>query len=87
MENLLYCRDAYQPLSDTKPSTTSDKDWKITNRKIIALIRQWVDDFVYHHISIEINAKTLWEKFESLYERKNAQNKAFYIKKLANMKY
>jgi hypothetical protein len=59
MENLLYYKDAYQPLSGTKPSTISDEDWKITNRKTIALIRQWIDDSVYHHISAEINTKTL----------------------------
>jgi hypothetical protein len=59
MENLLYCKDVYQPLSGTKPFTTSDEDWKIANRKTIALIRQWIDDSVYHHISTEINTKTL----------------------------
>jgi gag-polypeptide of LTR copia-type len=42
---------------------------------------------VYHHISTEINAKVLWDKLESLYEHKIAQNKVFYIKKLINMKY
>jgi gag-polypeptide of LTR copia-type/Zinc knuckle len=29
----------------------------------------------------------LWEKLESLYERKTVQNKAFYIRKLVNIKY
>jgi gag-polypeptide of LTR copia-type/Zinc knuckle len=42
---------------------------------------------VYHHISTEIDAKTLWEKLESLYENKIVQNKTFYIRKLVNMKY
>jgi gag-polypeptide of LTR copia-type/GAG-pre-integrase domain/Zinc knuckle len=87
MEDLLYCKDAYAPLTGMKPVDTSDEVWKVSNRKIIALIRQCVDDSVYHHISIEIDAKDLWEKLESLYERKTAQNKAFYIKKMVNMKY
>jgi gag-polypeptide of LTR copia-type len=42
---------------------------------------------VYHHISTEINAKVLWDKLESLYVHKIAQTKAFYIRKLVNMKY
>jgi gag-polypeptide of LTR copia-type len=42
---------------------------------------------VYHHISTETDAKGLWEKLESLYERKTTQNKAFYIRKLVKMKY
>jgi gag-polypeptide of LTR copia-type len=87
MEELLYCKNTYQPLSGTKPLTTSDEDWKIINHKIIAQIRQWIDDFVYHHISIEINTKILWEKLESLYKQKTAPNKTLYIRKLLNMKY
>jgi gag-polypeptide of LTR copia-type len=70
-----------------KPADTSDEIWKVSNRKTIAIIKQWIDDFVYDYISTETNAKALWEKLESLYERKTAQNKAFYIRKLINMKY
>jgi gag-polypeptide of LTR copia-type len=87
MVNLLYCKDSYAPLMGTKPADISDEVWKVSNRKTIAIIRQWIDDSVYHHISTEINAKALWKKLESLYERKTAQNKAFYIRKLVNMKY
>jgi hypothetical protein len=59
MEDLLYCKDVYAPLTGTKPADTSDEVWKDTNRKIIALIRQCVDDFVYHNISTETDAKAL----------------------------
>ena len=38
MEDLLYCNDAYGPLSSTKPANTSDDAWKVSNRKTIALI-------------------------------------------------
>ena len=44
-------------------------------------------DSVFHHISTETDAKVLWEKLESMFERKTAQNKAFLIRKLVNMKY
>jgi gag-polypeptide of LTR copia-type len=87
MEDLLYCKDAYEPLIGTKPAETLEDAWKVSNRKTIALIRQWVDDSVFHHISTETDAKALWEKLESMYERKTAQNKAFLIRKLVNMKY
>jgi gag-polypeptide of LTR copia-type len=86
MEDLLYCKDVYAPLTYTKPADTSDEIWNVSNRKTIALIRQCIDHSVYHHISTETDAKSLWEKLESLYERKTAQNKAFYIKKMVNMK-
>lgn len=41
---------------------------------------------MFHHVSIETDAKALWEKFEGLFERKTAQNKAFMIQKLVNLK-
>jgi hypothetical protein len=40
MENLLYCKDAYAPLMGTKPADTSNEVWKVSNCKIIVLIRQ-----------------------------------------------
>ena len=87
MEDLLYCKDAHVPVTGVKPADVTDEVWTTSNRKTVALIRQWIDDSVFHHVSTEINAKTLWEKLESLYERKTAQNKVFYIRKLVNMKY
>ncbi|RVX19016.1 Retrovirus-related Pol polyprotein from transposon TNT 1-94 [Vitis vinifera] len=35
----------------------------------------------------EVDAYSLWQKLKSLYERKTAQNKAFMIRKLVNLKY
>jgi gag-polypeptide of LTR copia-type len=87
MKDLLNCKDVYAPLTSMKIVDTSNEAWKVSNRKTISIIRQWIDDFVYYHISTETNVKVLWEKLESLYERKTAQNKTFYIKKLINMKY
>jgi hypothetical protein len=39
MEDLLYCKDVYAPLTGTKPADTSNEVWKVSNRKTIALIR------------------------------------------------
>ena len=40
-----------------------------------------------HHVATEIDAHTLWKNLRDLYERKIAQNKAFEIRKLVNLKY
>ena len=61
-----------------------DREWKKLNHKIIGLIRQWIDDSVFHRVSMEVNAHSLWLKLKSLYEIKMA---AFLIHKLVNMKY
>ena len=38
------------------------------NKKTIGFLCQWVDDCVFHHISSETNAQTLWKKMPSLCE-------------------
>jgi hypothetical protein len=50
MEDMLFCKDAYEPITGTKPTDVTDVVWTIRNRKSVALIRQWVDDSVFHHV-------------------------------------
>ena len=89
MEDILYCKDLYAPIDGdkSKPKDMSEAEWKIMHRKTVALIRQWVDQSVFHHVSQETNATELWKKLESMYERKTAQNKATLIRRLVNLKY
>lgn len=87
MEDLLYSKDLYDPIDGKKPEDMSEDDWKKENRKAVACIRQWLDDVVFHHVSNEISAESLWKKLHDLYERKTAGNKAFLIRKLVNLKY
>ena len=53
MEDILYCKDLYDPIEgdEAKPATMSDKEWEKLNRKIVGLIRQWVDHIVFHHVT------------------------------------
>lgn len=89
MTDLLYCKDLYAPVEgeSSKPETMTAEDWKKLDRKTIGTIRQWVDDTVFHHVSNETSANSLWKKLEDLYERKTAGNKAFLIRKLVNLKF
>jgi hypothetical protein len=59
MEDILFCKDAYEPVIDMKLANIIDVVWAISNRKTIALIRQWIDGSVFHHISTKINVKDL----------------------------
>lgn len=87
MEDLLYCKDMFGPIEGDKPEKMSDEEWKKQNRRTIEVIRQWLDDSVYHHVSMETNALPLWKKLESLYGRKTAGNKVLLTKKLVNLKF
>jgi hypothetical protein len=88
MEDVLYCKDLHDPIEgdNAKPSSMLDKEWAKMHRKTIGCIRQCIEVSVFHHVSQETKADTLWKKLESLYERKTAQNKAFAIRKLAHLK-
>ncbi|KAA8519832.1 hypothetical protein F0562_014078 [Nyssa sinensis] len=89
LEDILYCKDLYEPIErDTaKPKDMDDEKWKRLNRKTIGNIRQWLDDSVFSHVSNETDAQVLWKKLEARYEQKTATSKAFLIRKLVNMKF
>jgi hypothetical protein len=89
MEDILYCKELFNPIEfkGVKPIAISNDDWKKLNTKAIGYIRQWVDQSVFHHVATEVDAHSLWQKLESFYERKTAQNKAFVIRRLVNLKY
>ncbi|PKI40481.1 hypothetical protein CRG98_039117 [Punica granatum] len=89
MEDLLFCRDLYDLIEgdSAKPKDKDDKAWESTNQKTIGLIRQWIDNSIYHHVAQETNAKALWDKLTNLYARKTPQNKAFLVKKLVHLRY
>jgi len=52
MKDLLVCRDLYYPIEEkgVKLADKSNGDWKKINRKTIGVIRQWIDQFIYHHV-------------------------------------
>ena len=60
--------------------------WKKMDKKAIALIRQYLDDSVFHHVASCESAKALWDKLVSLYESKSATSKAFLVRKLVQLR-
>ena len=88
MEDIFYCKDLHDPiLAKNAPEGKTDKEWEVLHRKAVAYIRRWIDPAIFHHVSQETNAHTLWAKLEAMYERKTAQNKATLIRRLVNLKY
>ena len=88
MEDLLNCKDLYDPIEEdiVKSNDTSDADWKKLKKKTLGVIRQWVDISLYNHVVKETNPYTLWKNLENIYETKNAQAKIFLMRKLMNLK-
>ena len=59
MEDLLFVRDLYDPIEgdEKKPAGKTDEEWAKLNCKVVAFIHQWVENSIYHHVSMEIGHK------------------------------
>ncbi|CAN0846213.1 Retrovirus-related Pol polyprotein from transposon TNT 1-94 [Linum grandiflorum] len=89
MEDILFCKDLYEPIESgsEKPEDKTEKEWEVLHRKAVAIIRQWIDQSIFHHVAKDTRADELWQKLESMYERQSAQNKASLIRRVVNLKY
>ena len=88
MEDLLYCKDLYEPIvRDKIPEGVTLEDWSVLNRKAVGLIRLHINHNIFHHVANDTDAFKLWQNLESMYERKTAMNKASVMKWLAKLEY
>ena len=71
MDDTIYCKELFESIEcrGHKPVTTTKNELKKLNRKTIWQIRQWVDQSVFHHVAKEVDAYSLWQKLESLWEK------------------
>ena len=88
MEDLLNCKDLYDPIEgyNAKSNDMSNDGWKKLKKKTLGFIRQWVDISLYNHVAKETDPQTLWKNLENMYETKNTQAKIFLMQKLVNLK-
>ena len=68
MEDILYCKDLYDPIEGDEawPKDMSDPDWKNIHRKVIGHIRP-VDNTIFHNVSNKTDANTVWKNLEARY--------------------
>ena len=50
-----------------KPSSMTNDEWEKLDRKTIAIIRQYLADTVYFHVSQEKTTESLWKSLRDLY--------------------
>lgn len=88
MEDFLYQKDLWQPLHGKakKPTTMSDEDWDILDRKELWMIWLCLSPSVPFNISKETTIADLMGILDKLYEKPLASDKVFLIKWLFNMK-
>ena len=88
MEDYLYQRDLYLPLSGKtmKPTSMTYKEWDILDRKARGTIWLCLVVSVAFNISKETKTQGLMSALAKLYEKPSASNKVFVMKSLFNMK-
>ena len=88
MEDYLYQRDLYLPLSGkTKKSTSMiDTEWDILDRKALGTIRLCLAASIAFNISKEMTTEVLMSALVKLYKKPSASNKVFLMKHLFNMR-
>ena len=88
MEDLLNCKDLYDPIEGDN-AKSSDRSYAYCTKlkkKKLGVIRQWVDISLYNHVVREIYPHTLWKNLENMYKTKKAQAKIFLMQELMNLK-
>jgi hypothetical protein len=71
MEDYLYQKDLFLPLSRVakKPTTMKDEEWEILDRKALGMIRLSLAVSVAFNISKEKTTKGLMDALAKLYEK------------------
>jgi hypothetical protein len=88
MEDIVYCKDLYEPIVKEKILTSvTEEEWRVLNRKAVGMIGLYINHNIFHHVANDTNAYEMWQKLESMYERKTTMNKASVIKRLAKLEY
>jgi hypothetical protein len=88
MEDYLYQKDVFLPLSGVakKPTAMKDEEWEILDKKAIGTIRLSLAASMAFNISKEKTTKDLLYALAKLYEKPSSSNKVFLMKRLFNMK-
>ena len=88
MEDHLYCNDL-DLLLECKRKKLADMEeakWNALNRKMIAYVKKDVSSKTINHISLEYDYYKVWKILEETFAKESAQNKAFAIRDLMNLK-
>ncbi|KAL2228761.1 UNVERIFIED_CONTAM: Retrovirus-related Pol polyprotein from transposon TNT 1-94 [Sesamum indicum] len=81
MEAYLYGKDLYEPLVE-KSEKTSDKEWKVLDRKAMSAIILSLSRNVAYHVKGAKSTKEVLQTLADMYEKPSAMNKVMLMKKL-----
>ena len=58
-------------MKDNIPTSVMEEEWRVLNRKVVYMIRLYINRNIFHHVVNQTNMYEMWQKSESMYEKKN----------------
>ena len=86
IEDYLYQKKLYQPLSETKPEGIKDEDWALLDRQALGVIRLTLSRNVAFNIAKKKTTVGLMVVLSSMYEKPSASNKVHLMRQLFNLR-
>ncbi|KAE8658916.1 hypothetical protein F3Y22_tig00116965pilonHSYRG00268 [Hibiscus syriacus] len=88
MEDHMYYKYLYEfIIYKDKVEGKSDAQWELLNRKVVTMIRKYIDKTLFEHVSTYTNAYELWTKLEFMIQKKTPRNKANLVRRLVKFEY
>ncbi|KAE8698855.1 hypothetical protein F3Y22_tig00110597pilonHSYRG00962 [Hibiscus syriacus] len=86
IEDFLYQKNLYQPLSGKQPEGMKDEDWALLDRQALGVIRLTLSRNVAFNIAKEKTTAGLMAALSSMYEKPSASNKVHLMRRLFNLR-
>ena len=65
MEDILYCKDLYEPIvKDKIPTGVTEEEWRVLHRKAVGMIWLYINHNIFHHVANDTNTYEMWCKLE-----------------------
>lgn len=86
IEDYLYQKKLYQPLSGDKPDDMTQEEWNLLDRQALGVIRLTLAKNVAFNIVNEKTTVGLMKTLSDMYEKPSAANKVYLMRRLFNLK-
>ena len=86
IEDYLYQKNLYQPLSGKKPDSMKEEEWNLLDRQALGVIRLTLTRNVAFNIAKEKTTVGLMAALSNMYEKPSAAKKVHLMRRLFNLK-
>ncbi|KAH1188937.1 Retrovirus-related Pol polyprotein from transposon TNT 1-94 [Glycine max] len=86
IEDFLYQKKLYQPLSGDKPDDVRQEEWNLLDRQALGVIRLTLAKKVVFNIVTKKTTASVMKALSDMYEKSSTANKVYLMRRLFNLK-